>query len=119
MLYIIILVSIALGSIGIYLLYSANRQHSNIPKTAELVPISKVLKIALLYGISSFLLSYSIVTIWITISDNKTSWSFNELRILGVFSATIAVVFFLSTIYQISWTVKYRDNLINKYKGKK
>jgi hypothetical protein len=119
MLYFVIIVSIIFGAIGIYLFYYTYRQHANITKAAEPLPISQVLKISLLTGISSVLLFYALVTIGGTIAENKTNWSFQELISVGVFSAVIAVFVFLGTIYSLILTVKYRDHLTNKYKAKK
>lgn len=115
----VIVLSVIFGLIGFYLGYSSYRQHGDITKTAERVPISQVLKIALISGIASGLVFFALVAILGTIAKNKTDWTFQEFLSLGVVSAAIGVVVFLGSTYQIRWTVKYRDYLIDKYKVKK
>jgi hypothetical protein len=115
----VIILSVMLGSMGFYLGYSWYRQHENIIRTADPVPMSQVLKISLMLGAAFGLFSFALVTIYGTFAENKTSWSFQEFLSLGIVSVAIAVIVLLGSIYQIITTVKYRDYLVDKYKAKK
>jgi hypothetical protein len=115
----VIVLSVIFGLMGFYLGYSSYRQHGDITKTAEPVSMSQVLKIALISGFASGLVFFALVAILGTLAENKTDWTFQEFLSLGVVSAAIGVVVFLGSTYQIRWTIKYRDYLIDKYKVKK
>jgi hypothetical protein len=115
----ILLISLMLGSLSIYLGFVSYRKYVDITRTENSISIGKIVMLSLLFGVSSGLFFFALVSISGTVAENKTNWSIEELLGLVGISAVIAVIVLLGSVYQITTTIKYRDHLNKKYKDNK
>lgn len=96
------------------------KKYTDIVNSISPIPFFKIVTTSVLIASSCFFIFIGLITIGISLSEDKQVWLIQELVALLVISGIVGFVVFLGSVYQIYTTIKYRDMLIRKkvIKGK-
>lgn len=115
MVYIILIVSLVFGLIGISIGLYTYRKYTFIVHSVKPVSFVSILKLAMLMGISGCFSFFALIAFFGTILERKSDWAPQSISGLLVVSLIFGAIGSVGSLYQIYTTVKYRDLLI---KGK-
>ncbi len=111
-------VFVSLASLlGVYVGISGFKEYISINKTAKKISFSRIVKIAVFFGLAAALILLAII-LFAGVLQGNFVWSFSKIGSAVFLSLILGSIVTLGTMYQIYTTVIFRDMLINKYKEK-